>query len=143
MKIVSTKTTNETKVYFKIALGTQGSSKSYSKPLTKDLFNQISKSLKDYRIYLSVQADKSSNYKQLDYDWLDIQDADKTDDAQKDLFIHGCQFFKDCNELNKDSISLTIYVDKLPESLMNKIQWQNSTSKTQASNNTNNECLFQ
>ena len=81
LKIVSTKSSNETKVYFKIALGTQGSAKVYSKPLTKDLFNTISKSLKSYRIYLSVQSDKSNNYKQLDYQWLDIQDADKVDDA--------------------------------------------------------------
>ena len=130
---------NETKVYFKVALGSQGSAKVYSKPLTKDLFNTISKSLKSYRIYLSVQSDKSNNYKQLDYQWLDIQDADKTDDAQKDLFIYGCQFYRDSNKLNKDSLSATIYVDKLPKSIMNKIQWQESTSK---SSDTNNECPF-
>ena len=142
MKIVWTKSSNETKVYFKIALGTQGSAKSYSKPLTKDLFNQISKSLKEYRVYLSVQADKSNNYEQLDYDWLDIQHDDTTNDAQKELFIYGINFYKDCNKLNKDSLSITIFTDNLPKNLNNKIQWQESTSKSKASNNTNNECLF-
>ena len=126
---------NETKVYFKVALGAQGSAKVYSKPLTKDLFNTISKSLKSYRIYLSVQSDKSNNYKQLDYQWLDIQDADKVDDAQRELFTYSCKFYRDSNKLNKDSLSATIYIDKLPKSLMNKIQWQESTSKSSDTNN--------
>ena len=130
---------NETKVYFKVALGSQGSAKVYSKPLTKDLFNTISKSLKSYRIYLSVQSDKSNNYKQLDYQWLDIQDADKVDDAQRELFTYGCKFYRDSNKLNKDSLSATIYIDKLPKSLMNKIQWQENTSK---SSDTNSDDLF-
>ena len=130
---------NETKVYFKIALGSQGSAKVYSKPLTKDLFNTISKSLKSYRIYLSVQSDKSNNYKQLDYQWLDIQDADKVDDAQRELFTYSCKFYRDSNKPNKDSLSATIYIDKLPKSLMNKIQWQESTNK---SSDTNSDDLF-
>ena len=130
---------NETKVYFKVALGSQGSAKVYSKPLTKDLFNTISKSLKSYRIYLSVQSDKSNNYKQLDYQWLDIQDADKVDDAQRELFTYSCKFYRDSNKLNKDSLSATIYIDKLPKNLMNKIQWQVSTSK---SSDTNSDDLF-
>ena len=130
-----TESTN-TKVYFKIALGAQGSSKSYSKPLTKDLFNTISKSLKTYKIYLSVHADNSNSFKQLDYRWIEISQADKVDDTQKELFIYGCQFFKDCNKLNKDSVSLTIYVDELPKSLMNKIQWQETTSKSNSFDST-------
>lgn len=130
---------NETKVYFKVALGSQGSAKVYSKPLTKDLFNTISKSLKSYRIYLSVQSDKSNNYKQLDYQWLDIQDADKVDDAQRELFTYSCKFYRDSNKLNKDSLSATIYIDKLPKNLMNKIQWQETTNK---SSDTNSDDLF-
>ena len=121
---------SETKVYFKVALGSQGSAKVYSKPLTKDLFNTISKSLKSYRIYLSVQSDKSNNYKQLDYQWLDIQDADKVDDAQRELFTYSCKFYRDSNKPNKDSLSATLYIDKLPKSLMNKIQWQETTNKS-------------
>ena len=121
---------NDTKVYFKVALGSQGSAKVYSKPLTKDLFNTISKSLKSYRIYLSVQSDKSNNYKQLDYQWLDIQDADKVDDAQKELFIYGCKFYRDSNKPNKDSLSATIYVDELSDDIISQIQWQESTDKT-------------
>lgn len=130
---------NETKVYFKVALGSQGSAKVYSKPLTKDLFNTISKSLKSYRIYLSVQSNKSNNYKQLDYQWLDIQDADKVDDAQRELFTYSCKFYRDSNKPNKDSLSATIYIDKLPKSIMNKIQWQETTSK---SSDTNSDDLF-
>ena len=121
---------NDTKVYFKVALGSQGSAKVYSKPLTKDLFNTISKSLKSYRIYLSVQSDKSNNYKQLDYQWLDIQDADKVDDAQRELFTYSCKFYRDSNKPNKDSLSATIYVDELSDDIISQIQWQESTDKT-------------
>ena len=123
-----TESTN-TKVYFKIALGSK-ESRSYSRPLTKDLFNKISKSLKTYKIYLSVHADNSNSFKQLDYRWIEISQADKVDDTQKELFIYGCQFFKDCNKLNKDSISLTIYVDELSDDIISQIQWQESTSKS-------------
>lgn len=119
----------DTKVYFKIALGSKGS-RSYSKPLTKDLFNTISKSLKTYKIYLSVHADNSNSFKQLDYRWIEISQADKVDDTQKELFIYGCQFFKDCNKSNKDSVSLTIYVDELSEDIISQIQWQESTSQS-------------
>ena len=71
-----------TKVYFKLALGVQGN-RTYSKPLNKDLVNKISKSLNTYKAYLSVHADKSNNYKQLDYQWIEIDNANSIDDAQK------------------------------------------------------------
>ena len=133
LQITTLSKSTDTKVYFKIALGVQGN-RTYSKPLNKDLVNQISKSLNTYKAYLSVHADKSNNYKQLDYQWIEIDNANSIDDAQKDLFIYGCSFYRETNKTNKDSLSITIYIDKLPKSLMNKIQWQENTNKVSDTN---------
>lgn len=143
LKIQTLSKSTDTKVYFKLALGAKDN-RTYSKPLNKDLVNKISKSLNTYKAYLSVHADKSNNYKQLDYQWIEIDGANSIDDAQKDLFVFGCSFYRETNKPNKDSLSITIYVDELSDNIISQIQWQESTSKTKAkaSSNTNDECPF-
>lgn len=148
LKITTLSKSTDTKVYFKLALGVQGN-RAYSKPLNKDLVNKISKSLNTYKAYLSVHADKSNNYKQLDYQWIEIDNAKSIDNAQKDLFIYGCSFYRETKKPNKDSLSITIYVDELSDDIISQIQWQpsknatESTSKSKASSDTDDQCLFQ
>ena len=132
LQITTLSKSTDTKVYFKLALGAKDN-RTYSKPLNKDLVNKISKSLSTYKCYLSVHADKSNNYKQLDYQWIEIDNANSIDDAQRDLFVFGCSFYRETNKPNKDSLSITIYVDELSDDIIKQIQWQESTRKSSES----------
>ena len=124
MTITTLTQSTNTNVYFKVALGNKGESKKYSKVLTKELFNQIAKSLKEVLVYVSVQSNKETNYKTLNYEWLNISDIDDNTDIQKELFVHACELFRNSKYSNKDNVNITIHTDKLPKALISKIQWQ-------------------
>lgn len=126
MKITKLTQSNDTKVFFKLALGKTGEDKRYSKILTKDIFNKISQSLKEIRVYLNIQSNKENNYKTLSYEWLNIENIEKNDDIQKELFVYASNMFRENKSQYKDNVNITIHIDKLPKSISNLIVWQDT-----------------
>lgn len=124
MKITKLTTSTNTKVFFKLALGNTGENKRYSKLLTKDIFNKISQSLKEIKVYLNIQSNKENNYKTLSYEWLNIDNIKSNDDIQKELFIYASNMFRENKSQYKDNVNITIHIDKLPKSISKLVVWQ-------------------